>query len=47
MTTLIDTVRKFVKSVAIKRKIAFFYENHGNGFEKWLGNPPLLQGLQK
>ena len=36
MTTLIDTVRKFVKSVAIKRKIAFFYENHGNGFEKWL-----------
>ena len=36
MTTLIDTVRKFVKSAAIKRKIAFFYEHHGNGFEKWL-----------
>ena len=36
MTTLIGTVRKFVKSAAIKRKIAFFYEQHGNGFEKWL-----------
>ena len=36
MNTLIETARKFVKSAAIKRKIAFFYENHGNGFEKWL-----------
>lgn len=36
MNTLVEAVRKFVKSAAIKRKIAFFYENHGNGFEKWL-----------
>lgn len=36
MNTLVETVRKFVKSAVIKRKIAFFYEHHGNGFEKWL-----------
>ncbi|PUE27666.1 hypothetical protein B9Z39_07880 [Limnohabitans sp. JirII-29] len=35
MSSLIPLIRKFIQSSPIKRKIAWFYEHHGNGFEKW------------
>jgi hypothetical protein len=35
MPGLIPLIREFIQSAPIKRKIAWFYEHHGNGFEKW------------
>lgn len=35
MSNLISHIKKFIKAAPTKKKIAWFYENHGNGFEKW------------
>ena len=35
MSNLISHIKNFIKAPPTKRKIAWFYEKHGNGFEKW------------
>ena len=35
LMTLIDNINSFIRSKSNQKKINWFYENHGNGFEKW------------
>lgn len=36
MASMIDELKSFFNSSTTKKKISWFYENHGSGFEKWI-----------